>query len=322
VRPFELVDFLYEDFVRSLSGSLSEAARALAVTLRLAPERGIPWSRVFSHEVTLAAPALVAEGFAGVTPSQVEAAVFAHMLAVLEAFGTDRIEDLQVPASSELLALLAAMRDGRDAALARISATPEEQVVTYEHADRTTRQAIGEEARILRLGEGDDNRRPNGVPFETYERVSFGKQAVGFPASFALAFVVDPSTSRLRALSGLLRGVWLGLQMADDVVDWEGDAARGGAWATALAGTGRTMDPAAVRPAVLEAGVLAQMLARSRRHFRGAERRAMALGATRLSAWAGERREKGERLLEGERAAPGYVGRRFSLGAWAAEVLQ
>ncbi len=227
MRPFELVDFLYEDFVRSLSGSLSEAARALAVTLRLAPERGIPWSRVFSHEVTLAAPALVAEGFAGVTPSQVEAAVFAHMLAVLEAFGTDRIEDLQVPASSELLALLAAMRDGRDAALARISATPEEQVVTYEHADRTTRQAIGEEARILRLGEGDDNRRPNGVPFETYERVSFGKQAVGFPASFALAFVVDPSTSRLRALSGLLRGVWLGLQMADDVVDWEGDAAGG-----------------------------------------------------------------------------------------------
>jgi hypothetical protein len=317
VRPFELVDFLYEDFVQSLSGALAESARALPVTLRLAPERGIPWSRVFSHEVTLAAPALVAEGFPGVTPSQVEAAVSAHMLAVLEAFGTDRIEDRQVPASSELLAVLDAMRSARNAALTRIAATPGEQVVTYERADHTTRDAIAEEGTILRAGRGAWT-----VSFEDYERVSFGKQAVGFPASFALAFGMDPTTSRLRSLSGLLGGVWLGLQMADDVVDWEDDAARGGAWAVVLSGAATSLDQAALRRAVHEEGILARMLARSRRHFRGAERRATALGATRLAAWATERRASTETLLAAERAAPGYVGRSFSLGAWAAEVLQ
>ncbi len=228
MRPFELVDLLYEDFVASLNGPLADAARGLAVTLRLAPERGIPWSGIFSHEVTLAAPALIAEGFPGLPGSCVEAAVSAHMLAVLEAFGTDRIADRQVSGSNELLALLEAMRIARNQALSCVTATAEEQVVSFEHADRTTRAAIAEEGAILRSG--------HEVVFDEYERVSFGKQAVGFPASFALAFGARAATPRLRTLSGLLGGVWLGLQMADDVVDREDDAARGGAGLLRLAG--------------------------------------------------------------------------------------
>ena len=45
---------------------------------------------------------------------------------------------------------------------------------------------------------------------------------------FALAFGIDPTTSRLRVLSGVLRGVWLGLQMADAVHETWPDGANFG----------------------------------------------------------------------------------------------
>jgi hypothetical protein len=314
VRNFELIDDLYEDFTRSLSAPLSESARALAVTLRLAPERGIPWSQVFSHEVTLAAPALVAEGLENVGAAQVEAAVQAHMLAVLEAFGTDRIADRQVAPSAELLELLHAMREARDAAILRVPVTDGDETVTYAHADPTTRRAIDREESILSSGRG--------ISFQEYEAVSLGKQAVGLPASLALGFADGCDVPRLRTLLALLGGVWLGLQMLDDVVDWEDDAARSGAWAVALSGAERSGDPAAVRHIVLNSGVLARMLARARRHFRSAHRRAKSLGAVQLAEWAQERQVSTETLLEAERAAPGYARRTFALGAWAAEVLQ
>jgi len=314
VRHLELIDGLYEDFTRSLSAPLSESARALAVTLRLAPERGIPWSRVFSHEVTLAAPALVAEGLGNVGAVQVEAAVLAHMLAVLEAFGTDRIADRQVVASAELRDLLQAMREARDAAILRVPVADGDETVTYAHADPTTRRAIEREESILSSGRE--------ISFEEYEAVSLGKQAVGLPASLALGFAEGLDVLRLRTLLALLGGVWLGLQMLDDVVDWEDDVARCGAWAVVLSGAERTRDPATARQAVLDSGVLARMLARARRHFRSAHRRAESLGAAELAEWAGERQVSTERLLEAERAAPGYARRTFALGAWAAEVLQ
>src|SRR5580698_3234358 len=155
MQPLELVDHLYEDFCRSL-GTLADSAHALAFTLKLAPERRIPWSRVFSHEVTLAAPWLITEAVPGIDESKVEAAVCAHMLAVLEAFGTDRVADRQVVASPELLALLAAMRDARDAALLRVGGGE-----AFGEADRRTRTSIAREAEILRLG--------HAVSFAEYE---------------------------------------------------------------------------------------------------------------------------------------------------------
>lgn len=313
MRPFELIDPLYDDFVRSLSGSLAESARALAVTLRLAPERGIPWSLVFSHEVTLGAPALLADGFTGVARPTVEAAVSAHMLAVIEAFGTDRISDRQVPESPALVALLAAMRDARDAALARACGGRQRAVSAYADADRTTRQAIAREAALLSAA------KP--VTFEEYESVSLGKQAVGFPASVALAQDVNADARTQEALVEILTGVWLGLQMADDVNDWEDDAARIGAWAVVLAGADPSAPRSALTHAVFESGVLPTMLARAKHYFRSAERGACSLGATRLSRWAGERATEIDALIDGEQASPGYVGRRRSLGAWAAEVL-
>ena len=58
----ELVDEMYEAFVDGLGEPLAEHARDLPRALRLAPRPNCPWSEVFSHEVTLGAPALFAEG--------------------------------------------------------------------------------------------------------------------------------------------------------------------------------------------------------------------------------------------------------------------
>ena len=57
----ELVDDLYEAFADRIGEPLSDSARDLPRALRLAPQP-CRWSRVFSHEVTLGAPALFAEG--------------------------------------------------------------------------------------------------------------------------------------------------------------------------------------------------------------------------------------------------------------------
>ena len=96
MNPLELVDDLYEEFASGLGGDLAAHARDLPRALRLAPIADAPWSRVFAHEITLAAPALFADAFPGLALLTVRAAVRAHMLSVIDAFGTDRVEDGQV----------------------------------------------------------------------------------------------------------------------------------------------------------------------------------------------------------------------------------
>ncbi|MEZ4313091.1 MAG: hypothetical protein R3F14_34150 [Polyangiaceae bacterium] len=119
----------------------------------------------------------------------------------------------------------------------------------------------------------------------------------------------------------------LGLQIYDDVLDWETDATRGGAWALSLArstlragprGFGTT--PAEQRAEVHASGVLARMLRRARYHFRSAARRAAALGAARVSAWAEERARALEDLAVRESRHAGYVNRAHTLAAWARAV--
>jgi hypothetical protein len=55
--------------------------------------------------------------------------------------------------------------------------------------------------------------------------------------------------------------------------------------------------------------------------FRGARRRARALGAARLAAWAAEREAKLAELAANEAASSGYTERARALWAWASEVL-
>jgi hypothetical protein len=311
-----LVDDLYEAFADRIGEPLSASARDLPRALQLAPQV-VPWSRVFSHEVTLGAPALFAEAMMGVPRSIVRDAVLAHLLAVVDAFGTDRIEDEQIEASPSVFAVLGQARRERDRALARIHGGRPPVDGDFRATDALTIRAIRNEKAVLLSA------RP--VDLSTYEAASLDKQCTGIVASLALARVAGWSERRCSAVRATLESVWLGLQIADDVVDWEDDLQRGGAWAVCLMrGQGpvsglRVREP--IRSQVLRSGILAVMLGRAWAHMRAARRRAIALGARRLASWAAEQENRLGALAAAESASAGYAVRAHALAAWANEVL-
>jgi hypothetical protein len=316
----ELVDDLYEAFADRIGEPLSDSARDLPRALRLAPE-AVPWSRVFSHEVTLGAPALIAEAMPRVSRSSVRDAVLAHSLAVIDTFGTDRIEDEQIEATPAIFAVLGQARRERDRAMVRVCGGHVPADCEFRTADALTIRAIRRERAMLLSA------RP--VDFKTYERASLDKQFVGVVASIALARTAGWDERRCRAVRAVLESVWLGLQMSDDVVDWEDDLQRGGAWAVCLmremARTASASRPAvkgeSIRSQVLTSGVLHAMLSRARTHMRAARRRATALGARRLAAWAGAQERRLDSLATAEGRSAGYAVRAHALAAWANEVL-
>jgi hypothetical protein len=308
------IDALYDAFRDQLPGDIRSAGKTLACDLGLAPRPDIAWSSVFKHEVTLQAPIFFAEGMPGVERPLVEAAVLAHMLSVIEAFGSDRIADQQAEDTPELRRLLSLMRDARDDALAATAGPALREIA--RRADRRTRDAISAERVALLRGEA--------VSLEEYSEISAGKQTVGIPGSLALARAAGWETHALECLESTLMGVWLGLQFQDDVADWEEDFARGGAWAALLARRSVSVDAAdlaSLRRLVLSSGVQAEMLELAERHFSEAARGADALGAQRLGRWARDRGAEAREQSEGERKSPGYVSRARKLGAWKAEVL-
>ncbi len=309
-----LVDTLFEAFVATLPAPLRGEASGLACALGLAPSPDIPWSEVFGDAVTLGAPLFVADTTPKLGGEVIHDAVMAHLLAVIEALGTDRIEDGQVAPSPALEAVLVHARRARDASIARVAA---EDARAYDAAGAATLAAIAEERGILRSG--------CAVEFARYLAVSLEKQRLGVPASLALVRAAGWEPRRRRILARMLDAIWMALQIHDDVVDWEDDLARGGCWAVALAGgagsLARDVDGISVRGAVLGSGVLARMLAASARRYRAARRRAAALGATRLAAWAREREATLGELARHERESPGFAGRSRALSAWARSVL-
>jgi hypothetical protein len=335
------VDELYKAFCETLPGMLHAEAHGLSHTLGLAPARGAPWSAVFSHEVTLAAPALVAEAMPEVGGAAVRDALLAHMLAVIEAFGTDRLQDGQARPTWQLETLLAHARRARDQAIQRVAPGIVDPAIDFARADEETLGAISAERKLL--GEGE------AASLARYEALSLAKQAVGVPASIALAHAAGWGPRQREVLARALGSVWLGLQLYDDVMDWEDDHMRGGAWAVALArglpggagpawpppdgagprqgapseppSTVRHAAPAPVRRFVLESGALALMLATSRRRYREAGCRAAALGARRLSAWAQGQEAHTTELARCEVEHAGYANRARALSAWARAVL-
>jgi hypothetical protein len=315
----DLVDELYAAFAASLPRALAKEALDLSLTLQLAPSRGVPWSRVFGHEVTLAAPALVAEAMPYVSPELVRDAVMAQAFAVIEAFGTDRIEDRQIEPSEALVDVLTRIRTARDRAAARVYGTNRDTSVDFDAAHQRTLGAIRLERRLLVEG------RP--VPFAVYEDVSLGKQSVGFPPSMALALAAGWTEGQRLALRDLLESTWLGLQMPDDAVDWEDDQARGGSWAVSLArhlnasGEEGSNDKFGLRKLVWSSGVLARMLDRAATHFRRIERIGGSLGAGRLASWGRQRAIETEDTAKAESNHAGYAARAHALIAWRREVL-
>jgi hypothetical protein len=316
----DLVDELYEAFADRIGQPLSESARSLPRALRLAPE-AVPWSRVFSHEVTLGAPALLAEGMAAASGAQVRDAVLAHLLAVVDAFGTDRIEDGQIEATPAVFAVLGQARRERDRAMSRLLGTDMRTRGEFQLADIQSTQTIRHERQLLRAC------KP--VDFPEYERLSLEKQSVGIVASVSLARAVGWDDRQCHAVRTTLEAVWLGLQMADDVVDWEDDMRRGGAWAACLmeglhqapSSGSRLCGPPSVRQRVLDSGVLRQMLLGALRNMRVARRLATTLGAHRLAGWAQGQEQRLDTLVVAETRSPGYAVRAHALAAWAGEVL-
>lgn len=320
MNPLLWVDGLLAEFCSSFSGPLRDEARRLPYTLGFARDPFTPWSRVFNHEVTLAAPAMVAEAMPAIPADAVKHALIAHALAVIEAMGTDRIEDGQIVPTPGLCKILGAARSLRDEHL--VLAAGEAPALDPGDIDREFNEAMMLERDLL-VGQRD-------VDFQTYESISKRKQVCGILGVDALAARAGWDPGRRQTIRRAILGVALGLQLYDDVVDWEDDAMRGRSWVLALVLSEKRAprpwpdpgDACEHRARVLGAGMLARMLRRGRLHFRSAARRASVVGAHRLAAWAHERANLTGQLAEREAVSPGFVIRARALAPWARTVLQ
>ena len=312
------VDALWAAFTDTLPPESRDDAAKLAAWLGLAPIAGIPWSRVFKHEVTLAAPALVADAMPDVSPAMVRLAVMSHLLGIVEAFATDRIADAQAVDSWQIQQLLRRLRATRDQA---VEALNPHLPSTFPQAERRARAAIATERVLL----GDHTP----LSFADYHCLSLAKQAAAFPATLALTDVVGWDARRRRVAARVLEGIVMGLQLHDDVVDWEEDWQQGASWAVCLSRgkhvaawpAERSSDLGLVRLHLQCTGVLTDMLERAGRHFRNSSRLASALGAARLAAWSHTQQRRLEEVTMRERESSGYAVRARQLRAWATEVL-
>jgi hypothetical protein len=305
-----LVDALYEAFSRSLPEDLRGEARRLAYALGVARELDVPWSAVFRDAVTLGAPLLVADAAPGLGGAVIQDAVMAHLLAMIGALASDRIHAGMFARARLFEEVLDHARVARNAAIARVAA---EDARAYDDADEEASEAVADERRILRSG--------CAIDLDRYLAVARAKLRRGAPASLALVRAAGWEPRARESLARLLDSVWMAQQLHDDVIDWERDAARGGAWAVALAGGAaslpRDADGIAVRGAVLASGVLARLLTASARRCAAARRRARALGLLRLEAWAREREATLRELARREGESPGFADRSRALSAWA-----
>ena len=312
------IDAYWAAFCDTLPPDCRADADQLACQLGLVPTTGIGWSDVFNHEITLAAPALLAPAMDGASAAMVRDAVMAHMLAIIEAFATDRIHDGQTPPRVALARLLEHLRVMRDRSIEALTGPG---TSSYPEAERRVLAAISTEQALL-----DDG---GGLSFSDYMCLSLGKQATAFPASVALAEAAGWTPGRRRVIRRILEDITLGLQLSDDVVDWEDDWQHGGAWAVSLsrgiqAKSGRLhrgSDLAGVRCLVHESGVLARMLEEAKCHYREAAGLATDIGATPVALWAEQQERKTGQLAELEAESAGYAVRAHHLSAWAAEVL-
>lgn len=314
VLPF--VDDLFSEFCGTLSGSLRDEAHRLAWTLGLAPEPKIPWSRVFSHEVTLGAPALFAEGMSRVPKDAVHSALAAHAFGVIEAMGVDRIADGQARSTQALGSVLSALRSARDEHLVRCAGRAD-AVELAARAGAELGRALAAERQWLA--------RPEGADFVSYARISEQKQAPGLVATVVLAERAGWDPFQIAMARRALLDIALALQSYDDVVDWEEDAQSGRSWAVAISRNVRFLPAAeelgSPRASLHASGVLVRLLRWSRIRFRASARRAVVVGARRLAAWAEQRAMTLLPMAEREERCAGYLHRARALAPWAHAVL-
>ncbi len=311
------VDSVYRDFCDDLPEGIRQTASTLASRLELASE-GVPWSRVFPYEFTLAAPRLVADGIRFLPPETVRVAVLAHILGVVEALALLRLEHGRIAMTPELRKVLGYVRTVRDDVCCGPEASMPE--ASFDLALDRFEQALAIERPILEGLQAPD--------FALYDRLTAAKQAVMLPASSMIALQAGWPPDKRQSLRELLTAVACGLQVYEDVVDWEDNHIRGGAWPfflCAALGSETQLHGAhaagSERARVLDSGVLAILLQRAHQHFTKARRLAGALGLCCLERWASAQAVAFRDLSRAESEYAGYAVRATALRVWAEEVL-
>jgi hypothetical protein len=310
----KLVDDLYEAFASRIGPSLSAGARDLPRALRLARE-ALPWSQVFDDEVTLGAPALLAESMAGVPATVTHDAVLAHLLAVIDSFGIARIEDERIEASPRVFAVLGHARRERDLAMVRLFSRTPLADTDFRAADAMTIRALRRERSMLK------STYPANL--DLYAETLLDQRCSWSLASVALARIAGFGQRRYRAVRAALESISVALQIHDHVADWETDVERGGSWVLCLMRGMQGPPSSGCRPTrgdttrgeVLKSGVLEVMLSCAHQHMRAARRRATALRARRLASWAATQEGRLESLVAAQADGTGYSAGLRAVGA-------
>jgi hypothetical protein len=306
-----LVDDLYEGFADRIGAPLSAIARDLPRALRLA-RVSVPWSQVFPHEIVLGAPALFAESMS-VPSALTRDAVLVHLLAVIDAHGIARVEDERIDAAPGVFAVLGHVRAERDRAMMRLFSRTPLADTDFRAADAMTIRAVRRERTLLKSAYP--------VDLDLYESTLVDKCCSSVMASVTLGRIAGLEPRRCRAIRATLESIALALHLYDDVVGWEVNLQRGGAWASCLMrGTSVPFDSgkhatrgAGARAALLGSGILERMLSRAHMHMRAARRRAIGLRARRLAAWAAAQESRLEVLVAAEADSAGHAVRAHAL---------
>jgi hypothetical protein len=238
---------------------------------------------------------------------------------VLELAMIERGGSAAIPADEELRQLAPHLAAARSRAFARLGNAAER---AYDIARAEALAAIAQERLIL------PDARP--ATLADYRRIARAKHAVFACATLLLAQAAGTGQRESRALDRALYSVWTAVRLEHDVFWWEREWRSGAAWVVSLArglgsrrgSQGRATEPDLLRRAVLRSGILHVLLGVTVREFRSARRRACALGAERVSAWATAREQKLAELLLREGESAGYVVRWQKLAPWALEVFR
>lgn len=309
---------LYQAFVETLPAPLQRVASELPTRLNLGRTTPASFREAFPHEVVLTAPELFADVLPDADPALVRTASLAHVLgvldmAILERCGTEVLRD------AELRQLLEHLSLARARALGRLGSGAQR---AYDIARTEMLAALAQERLIL------PDARP--ATLADYRRIARAKHGVFACATLLLAAASGTPQRETRGIDRALHSAWLAVRLEQDVFWWERDWRSGAAWAVSLArglvSRRRSKEPATehdlLRRAVLASGVLHVLLGASVREFRSVRRRACALGAPRVAAWATSREQKLAQLLLREGESAGYVVRWQKLAPWALEVFR
>jgi hypothetical protein len=313
-----LVDDVYATFCEDLPVSLQRPAQDLAASLGLSAP-GVPWSRVFPHPFTLTVPGIVADASPLVDASVMRAAVVAHVMGLIQAVAMVREATGAVSATPQVRRVLSAVRMAREQACGRLGGASFWAQGRFDLAIQQLELALSVERACLGSAHSAD--------WTTYERIATAKQAVMLPAPLSLARESRWRRDRREGLRRMITAIALGLQLARDVMEWEDDHARGGAWALALARGIADADPdiepqvGSVHSEVLESGILARLLRRAHESFQNGHELAVALGLSRVAQWTSTQALALADLHRAEASFPGYAVRAAVLQAWAEEVL-